>query len=150
MQAEAAVRSRAREKFEAIRALDEIDVPPLEPALADLLDFVQQHPEAADGLKTEFLVQLELLDCDVWWAIAYCMHTLRWPEVRDEVARQVAYLVRFREAPDAERRRMRDAAPAYMTDLRRWNVVHAILESFETDWRDRDFFITYGGPPARG
>ena len=57
METETAVRRIAREEFEAMRALDEIDVPPLEPALADLLDFVRGHPDAADELKAEFLVQ---------------------------------------------------------------------------------------------
>ena len=43
---------------------------------------------------------------------------------------------------------MQETAPAYMTDLRRWIVIRAILGSFEPDWSDRDLFVAYGGLPS--
>jgi hypothetical protein len=139
-----AVRQVLREKFAAIDRMDEIDVPPLEPALADVLSFVQAHPEAVDEVKAEFLEQLTLLRGDSWWAIAYCMHALRWPEIREEVARQFAFLVEFRDRMSRdEQRHARETLPRYTTELRRWNVLWHILESFEPDWRDRDFFVAY-------
>ena len=145
MEEKSAVRQALHEKFAAIDRMDEIDVPPLEPALADVLSFVQAHPEAVDELKAEFLEQLTLLHGDSWWAIAYCMHTLRWTEVRDEVARQFAFLEEFRDRMNREEQRhARETLPRYMTELRRWNVLHHILESFEPNWDDRDFFVAHG------
>jgi hypothetical protein len=139
-----AVRQALREKFAAIDRMNENNVPSLEPALADVLSFVQAHPGAEDELKAGFLEQLTLSLGDSWWAIAYCMHTLRWPEVRDEAARQFAFLSEFRDRMSRdEQRHARETLPGYMTELRRWNVLYHIIESFEPDWADRDFFVAY-------
>lgn len=145
MEDKSPVRQALHEKFAAIDRMDENDLTLVEPALADVLAFVQAHPEAVDEFKAGFLEQLTLMMGDSWWAIAYCMHTLRWPEVRDEVASQFAFLVQFRDRMTrGEQRHARETLPRYMTEVRRWNVLHAILESFEPDWEDRDFFAAYG------
>ena len=145
MEDTSAVRQMLREKFAAIDRMDENDLTLVEPALADVLSFVQARPHAVDQLKAEFLEQLTRPMGDSWWAIAYCMHSLRWPEIRDEVAAQFAFLRQFRDRMSRdEQHHARATLPGYMTELRRWNVLSNILESFEPDWDDRDFFIAYG------
>lgn len=101
----------------------------LEPLLGQLLAYVLSHPEQrevfVDGFCDLARSQLERQVRTSVEVLPYCMHTLRYPEVRAFVER------RLRETISTDQ----------------WREVHvlsAYLESFDDDWSGRDLYERYG------
>lgn len=116
----------ARLYNEARRAGAEgISTSDFEPAAAALLDFIQATPECVDAASRLFVRQVmeaggstEVLD--------YCMHELRWSEVR-EAAR-----VRVAESED-------------------WRIktpLASLLAAFEDDWPDAKLYERWRARPS--
>jgi hypothetical protein len=85
-----------------------------------ILSLIERHPERRSDFERAF--------CDLWqtpfgpWElISFCMHTLRWPVVRQFIERA------FREAEQRQ-------------DWRSLPIASHILASFSDDWPDADLF----------
>ena len=102
----------------------------IEPACLQLLQLIQTHPDRRQDFERAF--------CDLWSRqnvhaadiISFCMHTLRWPIVR--------------EFMQAERQAALAAKPHDSL------FIHAesVLESFSDDWEHTDLYPHYDRPAA--
>lgn len=117
----------------AISRPDSVGCPDVESAGLAIIDLVAAHPE----LRAEF-VQLfvRVLHERPWELLVFCMHSLRWPEVREIVQRD-----RDREVARVGARTSR--------------VFDHVLAAFKDDWEDIDMFPHYASrrsdvPPPPG
>ena len=90
-----------------------------EPMLVDLLRHIEAHPEGRTEFVDVFLSILgtpghEPIDAP-WEVLSFCMHALRWPEVKDA-------------AEAALRERVR------ANDWRAVNIFQDYVNAFEDDW----------------
>lgn len=100
-------------------ALDE----PVEPALEAVLMFVLAHPESRSELADAFLQVARDPDIGPPELIEYCMHALRWTEVKQE-------LLVWLEAESSERVR---------------HVLRKIIMAFDDEWHHAGSYVRFGG-----
>ena len=106
-----------------------------EPLLVDLLRHIEAHPEGRTEFVDVFLSILgtpghEPLDAP-WEVLSFCMHALRWPEVKEA-------------AEAALRERVR------ANDWRAVNIFQDYVNAFEDDWTTAVVFQHFrkaGAPP---
>ncbi|AIO43180.1 MULTISPECIES: hypothetical protein [Burkholderia] len=104
----------AHAEFIAENAMDQ----PLEPALEVVLSFVQSHLDQRFEFATAFLDVLRDPEKGPPELVEYCMHELKWPEVREAIQ---AWL-------DSERsERVR-------------HVLRKQLLAFDENWYDANFY----------
>lgn len=114
---------RAIEKIKFILRIEPltVGVDQIEPLLDDLLEFIVAHQECTDLLAPEFIGLLDTLPPSAEEIVQYCMHELRWPVIREHVERCLG----------RER------------DITRHRVYERILEAFDDDWNEREFYARY-------
>ena len=112
----------------AISRPDSVGCPDVEPAGLAIIDLVAAHPE----LRGEF-VQLfvRILREDPWELLAFCMHSLRWPEVCEIIQKE------------------RDQEMARI-GARTSRVFDHVLAAFNDDWEDIDMFPYYAARRSGG
>ena len=103
------------------------DIAQFEDRLEDLLRFMWTHPKATPAFKAEFLRLLERKAAGVEEIVGFCMHSLRWPELREAI------------------REKRDAIPARSAgrlweERRYWEK---LLEAFEDEWPNAVLYRRY-------
>ena len=101
-----------RTAAKSLQVLNQVDA---EPEMVEFLREVRAHPDQREFVIQLFRQSLGPLQTP-WQFIQFCMHDLRWPEVRDAVASI--------KAADVQARGARSSTV--------WN---SILEAFEDDWR---------------
>ncbi|MCA3174542.1 MAG: hypothetical protein ING36_03235 [Burkholderiales bacterium] len=94
---------------------------PVEPALEAVLDHVLTHAEFRQEFAQAFLQVAHDPDKGPPELVEYCMHALRWPEVKQE-------LVSWLEAEDSERVR---------------HVLRKFVMSFDDDWYHADSYTRF-------
>ncbi|MFT5584118.1 MAG: hypothetical protein ACI9VR_001703 [Cognaticolwellia sp.] len=97
-----------------------------EPALAALLDFIKASPECREAASRLFIQQVRGAGGGVEM-LEYCMHELRWSEVRDAARARIA------ESDD-------------------WRIktpLSDVLAAFEDGWVDADMYCRWQQPPSR-
>jgi hypothetical protein len=109
-------RQELRRLFDAAaaRSLSAVDQPEAEPEMSRFLHAVTAHPEQREfsaQLFTESLVPRRA----PWEFVQFCMHALRWPEIRN--------FIRAKRAEDVEARGARSST-----------VWDSLLEAFEDHW----------------
>jgi len=108
--------------------LADLECAPIEPILAELLQFVLDHPEHRATFTEGFLAIMGMGPRErirtPWETLPFCMHTLRWPEV-------------LHAAKD-----YMDRATS-QNDWRAINVLVDYIGSFEDDWERADMFERY-------
>lgn len=99
----------------------------IEPALKRVVLFAHSHPDSRPELVAAFLSQLEakgeflpLARPGAVDVLEFCMHDLRWPEVRGRVS-----------------------ALLQAKDLRVSRAAERVLEAFDDDWPTGDIYATY-------
>jgi len=103
----------------------------MEPALLELLSCVRSGVEWRDQFVAAFVEVVRTLPRGSDEAVCFCMHELRWPEVRRA----------------AEEEKMKALHP--VSDFRREPLLRHILESFSDDWSGREcypYFTTQKEP----
>jgi hypothetical protein len=96
-------------------------VEPVDHALDAVLLHVLSHPELRQEFGHAFLQVARDPSKGPAELVEYCMHTLRWPEVRKELS---AWL----EAESSERVR---------------HILRGLLMAFEDDWRHSNLYARY-------
>ncbi len=99
-----------------------------EPEMAAFIADVRRHPEEREYVGQIFRNAMDTPGMR-WEFLAFCFHSLRWPEIRDEV---IARLERDR---DNVRTR------PFWADLR---------DSFDDGWEDADLFREFSNPRNAG
>jgi hypothetical protein len=89
-----------------------------EPEMAAFVGEVQRHPEAREFVVGLFMTELSRPG-SAWEFLQFCFHVLRWPEMREFV---LAGLEKD------------------MKNLRARAVWSHVLESFDDDWSDAEFY----------
>lgn len=121
-----AVRFRLREMCESVERLD-LQGCPIEPALVEVLEFVKSHPSCKQELVSVFAAMVVRGGGALavpWELLPFCMHELRWAEVREVVRTAL---------DDAIREQDWRAIPIYSH----------YMDSFDDDWDDADLFQYY-------
>lgn len=103
---------------------EELDAP-VEPSFEAVLAHVLAHPQARSEFADAFVRIAREPALGSPELIQFCMHALRWDEVRES-------FVRWLMREQSERVR---------------HVLRKILESFGDDWRDAGMYVRYGGDP---
>ncbi|WP_184125180.1 hypothetical protein [Stenotrophomonas rhizophila] len=96
---------------------------PIEPALEAVLDYVLAHPECRADLVAAFIHIAHGRGIGPPELIEYCMHALRWGEVRQ-------YLADWLAAEGSERVR---------------HYLRNLLMSFDDDWRHANMYARFAG-----
>jgi hypothetical protein len=107
--------------------------PDLEPALVEVLRLAKSCPEARPELARCFIDLVRHPERGPWEVVQFCMHSLRWSEVRAAVEE------------DFERAKADQ-------DWRAIPVLSHILAAFDPAWDDADLYRAYrrnGGDPTR-
>lgn len=105
-----------------------------EPALVEILRLAGSCPEARTELAGCFIELIRDPRRRPWEVVQFCMHGLRWPEVRAAVEED------FEKAQASQ-------------NWRAIAVLCHIRKAFDPAWKDADAYKTYrrdGGDPARG
>lgn len=98
-----------------------------EPVFEAALELVLAHLELREAFARKFV---DMLDRNDWELFEYCMHELRWPEVRANVED------RLRIARDPRQRHD-------LSDERRWS---GVLSAFSDGWSGGDrYYKRFGG-----
>ncbi|MEU1285887.1 hypothetical protein [Kitasatospora sp. NPDC005856] len=107
--------------LKAQRLADGVDQ--VEPLLEDLADHIKVGEACRPRTIERFLALMQ--DIDPWSLeiLQYCMHDLRWAEIHDCAEGLLRH-----EKKTAKRR-----------------LYERLLESFEDDWPEREFFRRYSG-----
>ena len=105
----------------AISRPDSVGCPDVEPAGLAIIDLVAIHPELREEFVQHFL---RILHKGPWELLAFCMHSLRWPEVREIIQKE-----RGREVARLGAR----TSPLF----------DHVLAAFNDDWEDVDMFPYY-------
>ncbi|MFF2045904.1 hypothetical protein ACFVVX_36340 [Kitasatospora sp. NPDC058170] len=93
----------------------------VEPLLEDLTDQIRDRGSCRPAVAERFLALMQEIDPWSLEVLQYCMHELRWQEVLDRAEDL------FRKESGVARRRLYER----------------LLESFEDDWKEREFFRRY-------
>lgn len=96
---------------------------PIEPAFEAVLSFVIAHPELKNELADAFMQLAHDPSLGPPELIQYCMHALRWIEVKTQLSDWL-------ELEKSERVR---------------HVLRKLLMSFDDDWYDADAYSRFGG-----
>src|SRR4051812_17613415 len=98
--------------------LDKALCPPdVEQEMAEFLHAALDHPE-----EREFAANLLMAPGSPWEFVQFCIHGLRWPELREFVS---ASLRKDQDNPRA------------------WGIWQELLEAFEDDWEDAAWYREY-------
>lgn len=98
----------------------------MEPGLSEVLELLQDNPAERPQFARRFIDMLEGRRPSPEWLIAYCMRTLRWPEIE-----HAAEAVRAAGDPDLL--------------SQAWEV----LDAYENEeWAGADLFDRYPGPSS--
>lgn len=92
----------------------------IEPVLVDILFLAKKNPVHESELKSAFLELVHLKEMPVE-ILEFCMHDLRWPEIRQEVEKVIAASADPRERSALER----------------------VLSAYAEDWEDLDLYKYY-------
>ena len=99
----------------------------VEPYYGAVLDALLANPALRAEAVGIFIRGISILNTHSFALTAYCMHTLRWPEIREAV-------LRLSEPQDtADWRRRSQHFPA-------------LLRAFEDNWGGRELYRRYSGP----
>ena len=93
------------------------NAPDLIPFGQAILALISKHPELRSAFGHEFVVAIQSPDKFDRWLIEFCMHALRWPELKTEFEKMSA------------------AAIAQNN----WNLIQPlqhVLDAFEDNWED--------------
>lgn len=101
------------------------NAPDLIPFGTEILSLISQHPELRSAFGKEFVAGIKCPDKFDRWLIEFCMHALRWPELK------------------AEFEKMSVAAIAQDN----WSLIQPlqhVLDAFEDNWEDStDIYAKY-------
>lgn len=112
----------------AISRPDSVGCADVEPAGLAILDLVAAYPE----LREEFIqLFVNVLSDGPWEMLAFCMHTLRWPEVRAII----------------QQKRDREIATI---SARTSPVFDHVLDAFNDAWEDVDMFPYFASRRSGG
>lgn len=98
---------------------------PIEPHLVRLLTAIKRHPECRSEYATAFKDLVESRVSIPWELIPFCMHELRWAEVRTVIEE-------------------RSAHARQQNDWRAIAVYSKYLDAFSEAWESADLFAYYG------
>jgi len=117
-----------RSLFEAAqRACDEGEsTTDFEPAFTEVLSFIERNPTCRMDAVTQMTGRLRGTNAIPWELLAFLMHELRWPEVREEAIRMI------------ERSQ----------DWRTKTPLSHVVAAFEEDWPDADMYERWQQPPS--
>ncbi|SMD03231.1 hypothetical protein SAMN05660733_03522 [Lentzea albidocapillata] len=87
----------------------------------DLLDRILSHDECRDYTIKKFEQMLDEIDWDCVVILQFCMHTLKWPTIKEKAAALLAVTDKI--------------------NAERW--YRHVLESFDDNWPDRDLWERY-------
>ena len=122
----------ALEQFHAIaksatdRLAETSNAPDLIPYGTAMLELIGKHPEQRPAFVRAFVRGIQNPEEFDPWLIQFCMHALRWPELKKE------FNAMSREA----------------VARNDWNLIQPlghVLDAFEDNWEDRDFYAEYFG-----
>jgi hypothetical protein len=108
---------------EAERIDSEVFDEPVEPAFEAVLFYVLSHPESRQSFVNAFLQLARDPQKGPPELVQYCMHALRWDEVRRE-------LVVWLEVEGSERVK---------------HILRKLIMSFDDDWYDADAYARFSG-----
>lgn len=106
------------------RDLDELDQLSHEPVFEAALNLVLSNPGMRDAFARKLSGMLHNRDLELF---EYCMHELRWPEVKSDLQTAI------REAASPPR------------DVRSEFFFARVLSAFGGDWSGHDFYKRFGG-----
>jgi hypothetical protein len=115
-----------RERFWELcsRAEDSYDGPELESVLVEVLRLIDSCPDARLELARCFIDLVRQPDRGSWEIVEFCMHNLRWPEVRRAVVEDL-------EKAKADQ------------DGRAVPILSQILAAFDPAWPNADLYGNY-------
>ena len=123
----------ALEQFRSIAksATDQLaqtsNAPDVVPYGKAMLELIAKHPEQRQAFGQAFLQGFRSQEEFDPWLIEFCMHALRWPELKNEFTTMSAQAVARKD----------------------WTLIPAlghVLDAFEDGWEDaRDFYAEYFG-----
>lgn len=103
--------------------VDSASEQPLEPAMDAVLAHVVAHPEAREAFRRAFVEIIRDPQRGPPELVEYCMHALRWPEARSELAHWL-------ESESSERLR---------------HVLRKVVMAFDDDWPHAKLYSRFGG-----
>ena len=111
----------------ARRACDEGDsTSDFEPAFAEVLQFIQQHPACRVDAVATMAAALHGTQALPWELLAFLMHELRWPEVKVEATRVIEQ----------------------SEDWRIKTALSHVVAAYEEDWPDADLYQRWQKPAS--
>jgi hypothetical protein len=104
------------------------NAPDVVPFGQSLLKLIEDHPDQRRAFGHEFVIGIQNRSEFDPWVMAFCMHALRWPELKVEF----------------------EAMSAAAVARNDWNLIQPlghILDAFEDEWPDaKDFYASYFYP----
>ena len=106
----------------------------LEPEFLKTLEFIKRHPELRPQVVEEFAGMLRDKSYGRYMLVQFCMHDLRWPEMRS-TAKEI-----YAEAQTALiRLQLHGTASQHLAFL------EEVMSSFDDNWKNRTLFRHYQG-----
>ncbi len=133
-QSTAEVQQTLRELFDtaAAKSLAVIEQTDAEPEMGRFLHMVKAHPDQRAFVVSQFIDTFSesfYMRREPWELLQFCMHDLRWPEMRE--------FIRLKRDEDVRRR----GAPSCTA----WND---ILAAFEDNWESAKYFREFNKTEA--